>query len=337
MSVTRQSIKSLSSVLPEHFDVFVCSVSYEDRSVRIPTQISPDQTSGVIIYADEAVCGSRATQNRTKLTARFGTKSKFVPVDITNPLFTADNMQDSIRDLQNYPVTYVVDITTFTHETLLIFLRLLQNQANVSSTRLIAVYNLASEYSLGNLLHEKWLTKGVKEVRSILGYPGTILPTRKVHLIVLAGLETERAIKVIEMCEPTLLSVGWGEPHASVRNVDLATFETFHRRLVGMYKGVSQFRFSCLDPIITKKSIEERIAASPDHNVVIAPLNTKVSTVGVALAAFENDRVQLCYAPVEQYNQESYSSPSDDCFVFDIPLFSAAVGSPGNSSAHVSR
>jgi hypothetical protein len=324
MAVTKESITSLSNALPQQFDVFVCSVSYEERSVKIPAQVSPDQISNAIIYADEEVCGARATENRTDLMARFGTKAKFVPVDIDNPLSTADSMQSSISGFQKSRVTYVVDISTFTHETLLIFLRLLQNQTNASNTRVIAVYNLASEYSLGSQLHEKWLTKGVKEVRSVLGYPGTILPTKKIHLIVLAGLETERANKVIEMCEPTLLSVGWGEPHASVRDVDLATFESFHKRLVDTYKDVSQFRFSCLDPFFTKRSVEERIAASPDHNVVVAPLNTKVSTVGVALTAFENERVQLCYAPVEQYNLDSYSRPSDTCFVFDIPL-SAAV------------
>lgn len=327
MAVTKESVTSLPNALPKHFDVFVCSVSYEDRSVKIPGQVPADRITAAIIYADEEVCGPRATQNRTDLMARFGPKARFVPVDIANPLSTADSMQASIRDFQKSSVTYVIDITTFTHETLLIFLRLLQNQANASSTRVIAVYNLASEYSLGSLMHEKWLTKGVKEVRSILGYPGAILPTRKIHLIVLAGLETERATKVIEMCEPTLLSVGWGEPHASVRDVDLATFQSFHRRLVDTYKEVSQFRFSCLDPFVTKESVEERITASPDYNIVIAPLNTKVSTVGVALAAFENDRVQLCYAPVEQYNLDSYSRPSDTCFVFDIPLSAAVLSS----------
>ena len=239
-------------------------------------------------------------------------------------------MHGNLIEFQNSPITHVVDITTFTHEALLIFLRLLQNQVNAASTRLIAVYNLATEYSTGSLVHEKWLTKGVKEVRSVLGYPGIIVPTRKVHLIVLSGLETERAAKLIEMCEPTLLAVGWGEPYASLRDHSLETFKTFHRHLVDKYKGVSQFKFSCLDPIITKQAIKELVAESPEYNVIIAPMNTKVSTVGVALA-FENERIQLCYAAVEQYNRDSYSKPSDACFMFEIPLLIPAMSSAGPS------
>jgi hypothetical protein len=87
-----------------------------------------------------------------------------------------------------------------------------------------------------------------------------------------------------------------------------------------------------LDPIITKHSVEERIAASSAYNVIVAPLNTKVSTVGVALAAFDNDRIQLCYAPVEQYNRDSYSRPSELCFVFEIPLMASTTPSPNNLS-----
>jgi hypothetical protein len=116
--------------------------------------------------------------------------------------------------------------------------------------------------------------------------------------------------------------------------VNVGTFHTFYRRLVEKYRGVSEFQFACLDPVVTKDAIERQVARSSAYNTIVAPLNTKVSTLGVALAAFENDSIQLCYAPVEQYNLDSYSRPSDDCLVFQIPM----VASPTEPllSAHSS-
>ena len=84
--------------------------------------------------------------------------------------------------------------------------------------------------------------------------------------------------------------------------------------------GVSAFTFSCEDPLAAKASVEERAASAPGFNVFVAPMNTKLLTVGVALAAFDNAAMQLCYATAEQYNVESYSIPSTDCYVFKLPF-----------------
>ena len=65
---------------------------------------------------------------------------------------------------------------------------------------------------------EKWLSKGVKEIRSVLGFPGEILPSRKNHLIVLTGYEYERAKTIIDILQPYSLALGFGE--ASNVNAD---------------------------------------------------------------------------------------------------------------------
>lgn len=46
-------------------------------------------------------------------------------------------------------------------------------------------------------------------------------------------------------------------------------------------------------------------------------MNNKMSTVGVALAAMQNENVQICYAPAVIYNESNYSLPGKDCYIFD--------------------
>jgi hypothetical protein len=47
-------------------------------------------------------------------------------------------------------------------------------------------------------------------------------------------------------------------------------------------------------------------------------LNTKLSTVGVALAAIENPEIQICYAEPEEYNTDGYSKPGKEVTVISL-------------------
>ena len=47
-------------------------------------------------------------------------------------------------------------------------------------------------------------------------------------------------------------------------------------------------------------------------------MNTKISTLGVALAAMERSDLQICYGPAATYNVDNYSSPDDHCYLFQL-------------------
>ena len=81
---------------------------------------------------------------------------------------------------------------------------------------------------------------------------------------------------------------------------------------------VEQFQFSCVDPRNAKRAIIEQAKKFPEHNTVLAPMNTKVSTLGAALAAFEEESLQVCYAHPSAYNTATYSLPGLDCRLFDL-------------------
>jgi hypothetical protein len=212
-----------------------------------------------------------------------------------------------------------VRLLSFTHEVLLILLKVVQSAFSPSAA-IVGVYNGAAEYSLGSDDTNKWLTKGVKDVRSVLGYSGLSIPSQKNHLIILAGFETERAEKLVEFYEPTLLSIGHGDPLASIANSHFVLNRQFHRKLMDKYRDVRTFTFSCADPSETERAIEEQISKFPHFNIILAPLNTKISTAGAAMIAMKNPAIQLCYASVTTYNERAYSSPSQDCYIFQLPL-----------------
>lgn len=320
------SLKSLPQSLPSRIDVFICCASFEERCRSIPNNVDLSSLSRAIVCFDDSTSVLASHENANYLRKLFGQRTIDVGIRINQPLVTADSIQagfiaaSDLRAGQNY----VVDITTFTHEDLLILLKILQARLTPQD-QLTFVYNSAIEYSVGSPSEEKWLTKGIGEVRSVLGYPGTILPTRKLHLLVLAGFETERADRLIESYEPALISIGYGDPLESITAEHYATNREFQHRLVEKYKVVEEFTFSCSDPLATREAVLQQVNKFPGYNALVAPLNTKISTVGAALAAFEQDAIQICYATAQQYNTEAYSIPSDECYVFQIPLLMSVV------------
>jgi hypothetical protein len=183
------------------------------------------------------------------------------------------------------------------------------------------LYVSAADYSIGDNKEDKWLSKGVAEVRTVLGYTGDITPSKKMHLIVLVGFEYQRASRLIEILEPSCLSLGHGVVQSATDEKHIAAQEFFYDLLSKMmmrHGTVDKFEFYCNDPEESKKSILVQSSKYSDHNVIIAPMNTKLSTVGAALASFENSEIQVCYAQADYYNYHKYSLPGNSCYMFQF-------------------
>jgi hypothetical protein len=149
-----------------------------------------------------------------QLMRQFGDTARLVTLNTSDPLRTADGLQQAIDDALNANLhRFLVDITTFTHESLLILLRIFQMRGLKSIEYL---YTTAKDYSVGDPDERKWLTKGIGEVRSVLGYPGRAFPSNKLHLIIMAGFEADRAERLLQEYEPSKISVGLGDPDYSI-------------------------------------------------------------------------------------------------------------------------
>lgn len=307
----RLRLPQLSGYLPSPPYVLICSSSFEERCMSVPKALDPNTVAQALVCENEDL-SDIVGENTKRLMETFGRKAVRIALRTDNPLYGADSVQKALRD-HGYGAgrNFLIDVTTFTHEGLLILLSVLRTNGSPTDTVLIA-YNPAKSYA-------DWLSKGIGEIRSILGYPGSPRPSRKSHLIVLVGYEVERAGMLIDAYEPAVISLGLGGEKESVskdlykRNID------FHNRLKEKLENVQEFTFSCVNAFDTKRSIENQIKDFKDYNVVLAPMNTKISSIGAALAAFSNESIQLCYAQAQQYNHEAYSTPSDECIVFNVP------------------
>lgn len=300
--------------------IFICCASFEQRSMTIPSVVHEYEFEKVVLF--EAVDSYPIVEENAKqIECLFGTKCERVGVFIKDPIKTSDSVAKIIRKLREMDVINIyLDVSTFTHEILLILLKQLYNTM-LKKCNLIYIYNGASEYSINVPVEDKWLSKGCKEVRSVIGYPGKILPGRGTCLIVLVGFEQERATKLIVEMDPEFLALGQGilnTDHVTDENhvVPMTHFHRLVKDLTSIRNNVKDFEFSCKDPYLTYSKLKEVIQTYSDYNCIIAPLNTKISTIAISWIAFENPAIQICYAEPETYNYENYSRPSPNSTFF---------------------
>lgn len=115
-----------------------------------------------------------------------------------------------------------------------------------------------------------------------------------------------------------MISIGYTQQSKD----DLDPDKLGYKRVSSVFGVADRFTFERHDPLSVKAAIEQRVAAHEDSNVIIAPMNTKPSTLGAALVAIDNPKVQLCYAQASVYNYENYSKSGDHAYVLrllDVP------------------
>ncbi len=300
----------ISLQLPKYFDYLLVCASFEDRCLSMYEYI--DQTSvsktGIFYFQQFS---KNSSCNLAKLKTKF--KAETFGLDYSNPTNIADALMDFLKDLESNQQTpnIVIDISTFTRESLLIILRyLLLNAEYFNGIYLFYRYASVSSY----------LSSGVSSIRSVLGFIGDISIDRSTHLIILSGFEHERAKEIIDTLEPDFISIGYGSKDSSITSELHALNKEFTDKLIAYYSGenIHVFEHSLKNPVTVKKEVLKLAHQKPEYNTVVVPLNNKISMIGVALAANENSAIQLIYAQVNEYNETSYSRIEDDCLIFDL-------------------
>ncbi|NEN25370.1 hypothetical protein G3O08_17885 [Cryomorpha ignava] len=305
-------------------DVFICSSSFESRCLTVAQEISGLLKDKIVLICHNVDLKTHLEHN-TKHLLKLMTDSNVRMVEFHNdrPIQVINQLVDKLESIKQGTESfhYLMDITTFTHEGLLLTLRVLRSILKKSDS-IRFIYNEAADYSTEETdNNNKWLSKGIKEIRSVLGYAGSLRPSRKLHLIIMLGFGTERAAHLIDTFQPNIISLGLGHAQQSINTYFREINEARHIQLSSMFSNVNDFEFSCIDPEETKKNLISQIELYPNHNVIIAPLNTKISTLGAALVAFENKNVQLIYASANLYNYKGFSSPGESCYLMDLPDF----------------
>ena len=301
----------------ETIDAFICCASYESRCLSIAKNLLLPKDAHAVIFVNRDFL-SVAKDNLKSLEGIFERHHKSYEVyqlDTCNPLFTSDQIVKGFTDLLKTKDVrrFVIDVTSFTRESLLIMLKYF-HYFKPEGVIVDLVYSNAKEYSVGDSVEKKWLSSGHKEVRSVLGYPGLLLPSKQNHLIVLVGFENDRALTLVHECEPAKITLGipdeteWPtSPHQDT-NIDRLL------RLKNVVGKVNDFTFRGYDAKATKSSIQKIINQDHKYNTIIAPMNTKISTIGAAMVALEDENLQICYSQADAYNIANYSEPGDHFF-----------------------
>lgn len=300
-----------------HYDMLICCASFEDRCLAVASSVNLSMVDKVLVCRYLGY-SELSESNFNKLHEVLSDKVKDIALDKDAPLSIYDTLYDAISEC--HPKSVIIDISTFTRETILIILMLFKQDVfkNISVT---IGYVPADGYSdcIKSGANDIWLSKGVNEIRSVLGYAGSFTSLKKTLLIVLVGFEKERAEFLINSFEADKLYLGCVPPQES-QNEELSTINKMNfDRLVSVVGGCCVFEFSCryLQQTydVLKKIIDEN---KDDYNIIISPMNNKLSTLAVANVAFEYPDVQVCYASTNQYNTGAYSSPSQKVILFDF-------------------
>jgi len=300
--------EDLSQSLPDRIDYFLVCASYEDRCLTSYNYIDSMKVKSAAVFYYEQFY-ENVIDNADLLVEKF--KAKKYILDNYKPTTIADavvNYFSIESDFVEEKPNVVVDVSTFTRESLLILLRYLQ--INKDSFKDIVIY-----YRSADVSHN--LSDAVLSIRSVIGYMGDIDPEKPTHLIVLSGYEYERAKEIIDVVEPDYISIGYGGKGESINDDIQEKNKIFTNKLIAYYSSdnIEKFTHSLVDINVLKNKLIEIIFSKEGYNVVIAPLNNKISTISAGLAASENPKVQICYAQMANYNVVDYSTALDTCFV----------------------
>ena len=319
MMASRTELCRLQDVLEDQIDLFICCASFEDRCVSVPMSVGP--VASCIVFYNEEFHGL-LKHHLDSLERRFEHTMDICPLRADDPMHTVNHIVKSVNGLwpvaqEERKITIGIDITTFTRESLLILMKYLWLRME-SWHEYVLFYNRATEYSLGVSQQDKWLSRGIKEVRSVIGYPGTLFPTRPIHLVVLTGFEDERAVRLVSECEPSYVSLGVADPDDAHTEQHQRINEDCRRRVANMSGNVEYFTFSAYSLVRAYNAINAQVSKFDDRNSIVAPMNTKISTIGASLVGLQDPDVQLCYAQADLYNFRNYSAASDDVHVIRI-------------------
>ena len=202
----------------------------------------------------------------------------------------------------------LVDITCLPRELLGMLLFLVSvRRLDWSSVELAYVGAPEGGYASQNLSlpeDDRWLSKGVSAVRSIVGFPGMFRGDRSCHLVVLAGHEVERILEIVEYVEPRRLTISAERAGSSTvkgaRDLSIRVAEELKDRIQVPVIGDIEFSSSSIEEVF--ESLRSAQLGVGVENVALVAMNTKVSFVGAAMFGLVERRVRMVYAVPNIYN-----------------------------------
>ena len=175
---------------------------------------------------------------------------------------------------------------------------------------------------------DKWLSRGVTTVRTIVGYPGVFHGERPTHLIALAGHEFERLFAIAEYVEPNRLTIGGEQEGSSTVSgagvLSQQVAQKLRDRIQVPDIGDISFSASSIKDVVA--SLERLNFNASEENVALVAMNTKLAFVGAALFSLANRDVRMIYAVPREYNPLYCVGSGEEYCVEITPILRTASG-----------
>lgn len=321
MNVDTTELSKLPEAMKGKIDLLLFSVSYERRSSVIWNSIWSQCQKQMAFYNSNHDYLKTSVEDVKKNLP----SASLVPINSDNPVGTFDKLRQVMSGFHG-PVKVGLDITCFTREALAMLLLVLRHSLPEKST-LLCLYTVAAEYtaSAKNKERDGWLSRGIAEVRSVLGYRGHVSLLATTHLIILPGFEVDRAQSIVDTLQPDRLTIGQLPPSENVSPQFTDRAAKMAERLRAYYpeQHLSNLSFSAKNPFATRDALLSVLVEQ--ENTIVACLNTKIATVGVCMAAQSKSCVQLVYAQPVQYNVTDFAVPSTTIISFPFDLTMGAA------------
>ncbi len=293
-------------------EIFIGCASYEERCQGALLSVAPNYSlsAAILLYNKDYIklgSGEKSLNEMREKVARLSYKEPAQLDFISDKpdllvLKFEESLREALENSEKYVVT--IDITTFPRHELFLILKAARKL--IPASRLRILYSEPEGYSTER--KGGWLTRGVQSVEPMFGFGGIQDPILRKLLVILPGHEGERTYITWRCHQPDkTLVISQGEPYHEGLN-DIAERE--NSLLQTMLGDICLYGYRAPAREVDGVYLElERIYSRYAHkyNIVIAPMGTKMQTLGIYLFAESRPDVQITYAVPIEYNWRDYS------------------------------
>ena len=295
-------------------DLFICCVSFEKRCVNLPDILRDEMQIGnaAVVRFEGKDRFELREENQKKILhnlkkhMRKKSEPKVLWCDKADPMDGILNLEEFLENIQEVPKRITIDITAFTKQYLLVLLHFLEGRYPHAKIRTL--------YTRGRYVYSKKhpLSWGIKEITAVPYFSFPVHPDKKKLLVLFLGYEGERALSIHRTLEPEKTIAVIGDP-PGYHGADIPS-RKFNKHLLSLLPSENKVKIPSLDADKTRDFLKEVYEKNRYFNIFLAPLGTKMQTLGIYLFLREYFKgeylpnIQVIYAVPFWYDERYYTS-----------------------------
>ncbi len=290
-------------------DIVIAVAGWEERFLKgLERDIESHEPSSIVLLTFEEY-REMTLPNREALTRHCEDKGISLQEVMLRrePKEVWRSLQELFGDASFDNKKVLLDISTMPREVIWWSLKFLQRADSTISF----VYHRPGQYA------SDWLTRDTGEPRLVYQCSGIASLGRPTGLLLLSGFDSDRAMRMIQYFEPSLILLGiqGGEQFDNQsKNINPA------REISERITLVKAFDMNAFNPDWGFKAISDAVRpALATHNIIAASLGPKVSGISLFMLHCTYPEIALAYAPSRQFNID-YSSGIGDSISGSVPF-----------------